>query len=101
MNHSNRYNEHKYPSLSLTCHSQCLFGSLFRTLNDYVLRMLIADIIRLLRSQNYQMHEIWDRTDEHAMDFPSSQNIHGRDLETTLTAMSAMDTSRAFSNNGM
>lgn len=62
--------------------------------------MLIADIIRHLQAQNYQMHEVWDRTDEHAMDFPSSQTIHGRGVRSMLDVMSGMDRSRAFSYNG-
>jgi len=62
--------------------------------------MLIADIMRHLLAQNYQMHEIWDRTDEHAMDFPSSQTIIAGSLQSTLDVMSGIDRTRAFSNSG-
>lgn len=62
--------------------------------------MLIADIMRHLLAQNYQMHELWDRTDEHAMEFPSSQTIVAENLQSLLDVMSGIDRSRAFSNSG-
>jgi len=57
---------------------------------------VIADIIRHLRANNFDMGEIWYQTDEHAMDFPSSQDIHSKSVEMILNVMSDMDVQRAF-----
>ncbi|KAK5090647.1 hypothetical protein LTR05_000822 [Lithohypha guttulata] len=67
-----------------------LFGSLIRHVDDHVLKILVADIVRHLRSENFDSNEIWDMTDEEAMDFPSSQEIKSSDLAKMLRSMKGM-----------
>lgn len=71
------------------------FGSLMRNSNDYVLRILVTDIIRHLQGQNFEPSEIWDMTDEPVLDFPSSLDLTPATIKEMVKCMSGMDLTRA------
>lgn len=73
-----------------------LFGILLTEVDDYVLRILIADIVRHLLANNYDLHELWNHTSEEVMDFPTSQELEPETISKVLKSMSALDARKAF-----
>lgn len=73
------------------------FGTLLSKVDDYVLRVLIADIIRHLLANNYEIHELWGHSSEEVMDFPASQELFPKTISKVLDFMSDIDATQAFS----
>ena len=76
--------------------SSDMFGRLFRYTRDYGLRLLLAGIARRLHVQNSEMREIWDMSDENAMDFPAIHEIDATTMDRMLRVMNRMDAQQAF-----
>lgn len=76
-----------------------LFGMLLSNVDDYVLRILIADIIRHLLANNYEIHELWGHSSEEVMDFPASQELFPKTISKVLDSMSETDATQAFSED--
>lgn len=84
-----------YSRASLT-RSRLLFGDLFTQGDDYVLRVLVSDILRHLLANNYEIHELWEQSSEDVMDFPTSQELDAKTVSKILHSISASDVAKAF-----
>lgn len=73
-----------------------LFGDLFNRLDDYVLRILVSDILRHLLVNNFDICELWEHSSEEVMDFPNSEELDAETISKIINSMSSFDVQEAF-----
>lgn len=67
-----------------------MVGALLRNSTDAVLRVHLADIIRHLTANKVELNQIWDKTDEAVMDFPSSAGLTTPNVHKLFDSMDSI-----------
>ena len=70
----------------MTRHSE-IFGNLFNDVSDYVLVVLVSDIVRHLLVNNFGVLEVWGQSGEDVLKFPASEDLCSATISQILDVM--------------